>query len=340
MDPKKYLVRPFVERDYEAMSRLHTANSPEFPSTPKQERFWDQGLAAPHILNEKWVVEERETGKVVAVATLNHSPFAYDPTKFWVGVLVDPAHRRHGVGRALAGLLEAEADAHRATCFWAVVRKDDARSLAFARQQGFGEVRTTWMSILDLSGVPVTSGSDHLAALEHEGIRFTTLAEEGVARPEVRQRIFELLTEAARDVPRMGDYTPITFEQFVRELEGPGTIPEGYFLARYGEAYIGLTNLERDLSQNDSLIVGFTATRAAYRNRGIASELKRKALEYARGRGVRYLRTFNDSLNHPIWAINERMGFRRTVEWSDLERRFASKEAAAPPPTIRWGREA
>jgi hypothetical protein len=59
------------------------------------------------------------------------------------------------------------------------------------------------------------------------------------------------------------------------------------------------------------------------------------AIEFAHGRGVRYLRTFNDSVNTPIWAINERMGFRRTVEWSDLERRFAPKEATSLPPTIR-----
>lgn len=340
MDPKKYLVRPFVERDYAPMSRLHSVNSPEFPSTPEEERYWDQAFAAPHLLNEKWVVEERGSGAVVAVATLNHSPFAYDPTKFWVGVIVDPAHRREGVGRALASLLEAEAVAHHAACFWAVVRKDDARSLEFAHKQGFEEVRTTWMSILDLSEVPVSLGSDRLAALEREGIRFTTLAEEGPERPDVRQRLYDLLREASRDVPRMGDYTPITFEQFLRELENPGMIPEGYFIARYGEAYIGLTNVERDLAQANSLIVGFTATREAYRNRGIASELKRRSLEYARGRGVRYLRTFNDSLNQPIWAINEKMGFRRKVEWSDLERRFTSPEAASPPPTIRWGREA
>ncbi len=335
MDQKQYRVRPFGDRDYEALSRLHTLSSPEFPSTPGEERYWDQSLAAPHLLNEKWVVEERGTGTVVAVSTLNHSPFSYDPNKFWVGVIVDPDHRRNGIGRALADLLESEAAAHRAACFWAVVRKDDARSLEFARKQGFEHARTTWMSLLDLSEVSVPPPSDRAAALEREGIRITTLDEEGPTRPEVRQRIFELLTEAARDVPRMGDYTPISYEQFVRELEGPGTMPEAYFLARYGEAYVGLSNLERDLSQADSLIVGFTATRAAYRNRGIASELKRKSIEFAQRRGTRYLRTFNDSLNQPIWTINERMGFRRKVEWSDLERRFAPKEATSLPPTIR-----
>jgi RimJ/RimL family protein N-acetyltransferase len=335
MDPKKYLLRPFVETDYEALSRLHSITSPEVPSTPGEERFWDQAMAAPHLLNEKWVVEERSTGKVVAAAQLYHSPFTYDPVKFWVTVIVDPDHRHQGIGRTLSDLLESEAVAHRAACFWAAVRKDDSRSLEFARRQRFEEARTTWMSILDLSEVSVPPPSEHAAALEQEGIRITTLAHEGPARPDVRRQLFELLNEASRDVPRMGEYTPITFEQFTRELEGPGMIPEAFFLARYGEAYVGLSNLERDLSQPDTLIVGFTATRAAYRNRGIASELKRRALEYAHEKGVRYLRTFNDSLNRPIWAINEKMGFRRKVEWSDLERRFAPKEATSLPPTIR-----
>ena len=78
--------------------------------------------------------------------------------------------------------------------------------------------------------------------------------------------------------------------------------------------------------------VGFTGTRAAYRGRGIASELKRRALEYARGKGFRYLRTVNDSLNLRMWAINEKQGFRRTVEWVALERRLGPEDPPSGTP--------
>lgn len=329
MDRKKYFVRPFVDADYEALSRLRLFWSPELPSTAEEERAWDQELAAPHLVNERWVVEERGTGTVVASGMMNHSPFGYDPHKFWVSLVVDPAHRRKGIGRGLSAILESEAVSHHAACFWTNVRKDDPRSLEFARKQGFVQLRTMWMSTLDLSEVGVPPPSEDVAALVQEGIRFTTLAEEGPARPEVRQRLFELFSETSRDVPQMGKYTPISFDQFVAQLEGAPSLPEAHFLARYGEAYVATSNLERDLAREDSLMVGYTGTRETYRGRGLASELKRRAMEYAHRRGIRYLRTFNDSLNLPIWAINQKLGFRRNVEWASMERRFPP-EGTAP----------
>ena len=329
MDRKQYRVRPFVDADYEALSRFRTITSPELPSTPEEERAWDDAIAAPHLVNEKWVVEERETRTVVGLAAINHSPFSYEPHHFWASVTVDPAHRGRGIGRALSALLESEAASHHATRFWTTVRKDNPNGIEFARKQGFVELRTMWMSTLDLSAVEVPSPSEDVGALVLEGVRFTTLAEEGPARPEVRRHLFDLISEASRDVPQMGEYTPISFEQFVKQLESPQLLPEAYFLARYGEAYVAMSDLERDMAQADSLMVAFTGTRPAYRGRGIASELKRRGLEYAHRHGIRYLRTFNDSLNLPIASINDKLGFRRTVEWASLERRFPPEGAAA-----------
>jgi mycothiol synthase len=333
MDRETYLVRPFTEMDYEVTNRLGALVNPEFTFTAEEERHWESQFLTQHLVNEKWVVEERKTGEVVASGAMSHSPFSYDPHKFWVDVTVHPDHRGRGIGRALSSLIESEASSHRAVCLWTNVRWDDPRSLEFSERLGFVELRRVWMSTLKVSQQNVPAPSDRGAQLEREGIRFTTLAEEGPELPGVRHRLFDLLTEASRDVPRMGEFTPISFEQFVGEFDSPGFLPEAYFLARDGETYVALSNLERSLAQKDGLRVGFTGTRVRYRNRGIASELKRRALEYARANGVQYLRTVNDSLNLPMWAINERQGFQRTVEWSARERRL-SPEIAPPAPKV------
>lgn len=335
MDPKSYFVRPFEEADYPALSRLSSIVAPETPSVPEQHQHWDQVLAAGHFTNERWVAVDRETGEVVAFAEMNHSPYSHVPHKFWVTVVVDPVHRRRGVGRALSSLLESEAALHRASCFWTMVRKDDPIGIEFAEKLGFSELRTTWMSVLDLSGRDALPPAERATGPGLDGIRFTTLAAEGPARPEVRQRLFELMNEASRDVPRMGEYTPIRFDQFVAQLDGPSTVPEAYFLACHETAYVAMSNLERDLADTGSLIVGFTGTRPAYRGRGLASELKRRALEYARRRGIRYLRTFNDSLNRPIWAINAKLGFRRQLEWSNREKQFVPTGTSPAPSRSR-----
>lgn len=331
MDRDKYLVRPFAETDYEAVSRLVSMVNPEMPFTAEEHRHWDRAFAAPHLIDEKWVVEERRSRQVVGFGEVAHSPFSFDPQKFWVTSVVDPSYQGQGIGRALSSLLESEAAAHHATHLWVNIRNDDARALEFARKQGFVELRRLWLSTLDVNEAKLPTSPERLRALQGEEIRFTTLADEGPENTDVRRRVFDLISDAARDVPRLGEYTPISFKQFTADLDGPMLIPDGYFLARYGEAYVAVSNLERDLSRGDSLRVGFTGTRAAYRGRGIATELKLRSIEYARARGVRYLRTVNDSLNLPMWAINEKLGFRRTVEWVAQERRYPAP--SAPPTT-------
>ena len=329
MDGKRYQLRAFGDGDYDALGRLQTERYPELPTSAREEQEWDRALARAHVLNEKWVVEERATGEVVAFASLYQALYSYDPHKFWVLVLVDSRHARQGVGKALASLLNAEAVDHRALCFWTNVRKEDERSLRFAAQEGFRSLRTTWLSVLDLpSSAPLPTGSDRSERLEREGVRFTTLAEEGPRRPEVRRRLYELWSEASRDVPRMGDYVPVSFEQFEAEVDREAIIPEAFFLAGHGDAYVASSHLERDLAESYSLMVGFTATRAAFRGRGLATELKVRSIDYARQHGIRTLKTFNDALNEPIFRINERLGFRRVFAIANLQRDFGGAATA------------
>jgi len=329
MDGKRYRLRAFGDGDYDALGRLQTERYPELPTTAREEQEWDGAMARAHVLNEKWVVEERTTGEVVAFAALYHALYSYDPHKFWVLVIVDSRHTRQGVGKALASLLNAEAADHRALCFWTNVRKEDDRSLRFAAQQGFQSLRTTWLSVLDLSMADLTpSEGDRRERLERDGIRFTTLAEEGSRRPEVRRRLYELWTDASRDVPRMGEYVPVSFEQFEAEVDREAILPEAFFLAGHGDAYVASSHLERDLAEPTSLMVGFTATQAAFRGRGLATELKVRSIGYAREHGIRALKTFNDAANDPILRINERLGFRRLFAIANLQREFA--RATAP----------
>ena len=335
MDAKRYLIRPFADTDYESLGRLQSHRFPELPSTAREEREWDRVLERAHLLHERWAVEERSTGKIVAIADLSHGLYAYDPHKFWVAVVVDRGHENQGIGRALAALLNAEAIEHRAVCYWANIRKDDERSVRFASRQGFVELRTTWLSVLDLSDTEMPAiAEDRRDRFRLEGIRFTTLAEEGPQRPEVRHRLHDLWTEASRDVPRMGKFVPLSFEKFEAELDRDAIIAEAFFLACHGDSYVASSHLERNIAEPDALMVGFTGTRAGFRGRGLATELKRRSLGYARSHEIRYLKTFNDSLNDPIWKINEKMGFRRTALLSNLQRDFApGRPEGGPSPT-------
>lgn len=328
MDRKEYAVRPFEPRDYGAVARLSAEVNPKLQATAEEIEHWDEMYRAPHMVDEKWMVEDRHTNVVVAYAQMTHNAYTYHPQKLWVNVIVTKDYRGRGIGRVLTDLLESEAAAHRVSHFWTSVRSDDARSLEFARRQGFVEKRRVWTSTLDLSSAPVPARNERADLLEREGVTFTTLSAEGAADEEVRRRIHDLVMDASRDVPRAGEFTPVSYEQFVGEWESPSFLPDGFFLARYGDAYVAMSNVERDLTQPDTMRVGFTCTRVPYRGRGIATELKRRTIEFVRSRGVRYFRTVNDSLNKPMWGINEKAGFRVSLEWVIHERVFP--EVAAP----------
>jgi GNAT superfamily N-acetyltransferase len=60
-----------------------------------------------------------------------------------------------------------------------------------------------------------------------------------------------------------------------------------------------------------------TGTRRAWRRRGIALALKQAQIDAARSAGLRRLRTAN-AVQNPMLLVNERLGFRRDVDWIHL----------------------
>jgi GNAT superfamily N-acetyltransferase len=119
----------------------------------------------------------------------------------------------------------------------------------------------------------------------------------------------------SRDVPRPDEYTPVKFEEWVKfNLENHNVLPDGYFLAMRQGDFAGVSNLWK-APEADVLHVGLTATRRDYRRMGIALALKLKAIDYARQRGVRELRTGNETRNRPMLSINEALGFVKQPVW-------------------------
>ena len=58
-----------------------------------------------------------------------------------------------------------------------------------------------------------------------------------------------------------------------------------------------------------------TAVLRDERGKGIAMALKLKTIEYARAEGLREIRTWNASINRPMLAINEALGFAKQPAW-------------------------
>jgi RimJ/RimL family protein N-acetyltransferase len=225
------------------------------------------------------------------------------------------------------------ARARSALLLWVEAREDDPRSVRFLERHGFVTKGRMWESRLDLGTVDLSKLPDRTERLLTDGLRFTTAAAEGIQRPEVRAGLHRLHVASAADIPRLGEYTPHPFEVFAaNHLDAPEVIPEAIFLAAAGNEFVGMSSLLRSAALPDTLGVAYTGTDPRFRRRGLALELKRRAVAYARAHGYRYLVTGNDSRNAAMWAINEKIGFRRAMTWIQGEKVFPAT-TSEPEPT-------
>ena len=329
MDRGRYSIRAFTESDYPAVARINSAILPEFPETAEDARRWSDVVTKdPGRLMRKLIVEEAGSGSVVGWGQVAHTLFNFHPDKYNVRVAVDAAHRRKGIGQELYRLLETDAVERKAVSLWASAREDDPSSIRFLDRRGFVTTHKIWSSRLNLIDLDLSNFPDGSKAMSDSGIRISTLAAEGADRPEVQRRLYELSRITSEDVPRQGEYEPVSFEDFYAiDIGGSNAIPDALFLACFGDKYVAWSSLQLLRGLPDTLDIGFTGTLPEFRGRGIASELKRRAVVYARDHGYRYMVTGNDSLNPKIWAINERLGFQKQMVMVQAEKTLRRTES-------------
>ncbi|MCI4337019.1 MAG: GNAT family N-acetyltransferase [Thermoplasmata archaeon] len=313
LDPR-YRIREYSSQDFAANVAILNRITPDRPITVAELERYDTFSHTPPMLCRQFAVDELSTGQLVAAGGMATPPDSIGQGTFWAGAAVDPDHQGKGIGQELARVLEAEAVKLGAVRLWASALSAQTRSVRFLEQQGYREKLRNGESRLALDRAPSpapTTGS----LPRPEGVVFTTLAAEGANDPQVIDRVYALVAATFGDAPRMGAYVPPTRAQVGSLLmQPPALYPEAFFLARAGERYVGMSNLQRIELEPETLHLIFTATLPEFRRRGIASGLKRLGIQFARAHGYRHLRTDNDSLNRAIWSINERQGYTRERE--------------------------
>jgi RimJ/RimL family protein N-acetyltransferase len=307
-DERKWRFRPVREADYQNKSEVQRRLYPDNPVSPDEFRQRGRLLEDPRIFHLGLVAEDPLNGSVAGFGSLYNSPWNFDPVKYSIELMVDPSHQGHGLGREFFRVLQSAALHRNAALLWASVRAEDARSVRFFERSGFIERHRSWASRLDLSGA--SPGFREGLPLP-QGILFTSIADEGPDRLEVRDRLYRLQSESGKDAPSMGTPSGYTFEQFLDvTFRHPAFLPEATMVARVGDSYVSVTSLETVKGESDTLHVGYTGTLRKFRGKGLASELKHRAIGYAKAHGYRYVTTDNDSLNVPIVRINQALGFR------------------------------
>jgi GNAT superfamily N-acetyltransferase len=306
-------IRDFQPEDYPALVEISNLLYPDNPTTVEEERFDDERFDRGKVFHRRLVAEDASHG-VVGSLSYGHMPWSFHPDRYAVWVGVHPRMQRRGIGGALATRLMDELRERRATAVRMWVRESMTESVAWLGRRAVRELHRSWESRLDVPALDASRFTEE--ARVPDGIEVVTLEDELAEDPERLREVFEMDNVLSLDVPRVDPFTPPPFEMFRDSVvTGPRALPEAFFLAKDGDRYVGVSNLERLESLPDTLYTGFTGVRREYRGRGIAMCLKLRAIDYARRRGFRWIRTGNSTLNAPMLGINMKLGFVKENIW-------------------------
>jgi len=315
-------LRDCEPEDYSALADLSNAVDPDRPTTAAELRHDDEVYRGTRFLHRRVVATDPETRRLVGEWVYFHMPWSFSPERFALWLAVRPDWRRRGLGELLYNSVFTELSSLRARQLRTWTQESRKETVDFLLRRGFEELTRTWESRLDLAAFRLTAFADRWDV--PAGIQITTLAAEVAKDPEALRNVYELDCGLAEDVPRHDPFTPPGLELYRHRLfEGPSVMPDAHFLAKDGDRYVGVSNLERFDAMPDVLNTGCTGVRREYRGRGIAFALKLRAIDYAIRRGIREIRTGNSTLNATMLGINVKLGFVKQPVWINFGKDIA-----------------
>lgn len=312
--PPPAYIRDFQPDDYPALADLSNAVDPDRPTTEAELRHDDEVFKGTNFLHHRYVATDIASREIIGEGTYFHMPWVFRPDRFAVWFAVHPGRQGGGVGRLLYLRVLGDLDRLGARQLRAQAQESATGALGFLMRRGFEVLMTTWESRLDVAAFRMNEFEDRWDV--PAAIHITTLAAEVAKDPGAPRNAYDLDCALSADVPRHDAFTPPGFELYRHHLlESPRAMPYAHFLAKEGDTYVGVSNLEKFDALPDVLHTGFTGVRPEHRGRGIAFALKLRAIDYAIRHGIREIRTGNSTLNAPMLGINERLGFVKQPMW-------------------------
>jgi RimJ/RimL family protein N-acetyltransferase len=197
-------------------------------------------------------------------------------------------------------------------------------------QRGYTEAMRSWESRLAVPDFDFAPFAEAEARTVARGIIIRTYAELA-GDPDRDRKLYELDRDISEDVPSPEPQTPLSYEFFVeRLLADPDLLPDALFVAIDAATgtYAGLGQLWHSQGSDD-LYNGLTGVRRAYRRRGIALALKLRGIAYAQAQGRPTIKTWNETNNRAMIAINEALGFVKQPAWIDFVKTLRDDDSAA-----------
>jgi GNAT superfamily N-acetyltransferase len=321
-DPTACLVRPFAftAADYAALVHIDTAAWPGEPVSSEGMQH-DDAMWDPAYRHERCLVSltGEHDGQPVAYFQFSETPWAYEPDKYFIKIMVLPAFQGRGIGSyAYRRIVEALPGARLLT---ATTRADQPAAVRFLEQRGFRCVIREMESRLDVAAFQRSRFEPVLAQVERSGIAIYTMHQLQAMDADWLRKWYTLRWQVIPDMPTSEAFTQETLAEFAQWLTSPQLDLDAVFVAieRATGTWVGLSSVSVYPEDPETLYVGNTGVLRSHRRRGIALALKVHTIDFARARGAAVIIGENEADN-PMLLLNEKLGFRTTHAWLGYEK--------------------
>jgi RNA polymerase sigma factor (sigma-70 family) len=322
-------LRPLSDRDWPPISTMAAARESE--DTPGNDLWLRNRRDFDDAAYERrqYVIEDGSTKQVLGYGSIEQS--VYLP-KYRMFIVTDPSRLKQGVGDQLIERLTNDLNAAGAVTVTCREYASQTELIDFLQRHGFQESTRLLDLRLSIADLDVDRFSPVATAVEQKGIVISTFAAERVSDPNCVEKLHELSATLLPDDPAWGPLAPPSYNarEALLWLERPWVLAEAYFIAKDGERYIGISDVNLFEAVPGGLRAGFTGVRRKYRRQGIATMLKLKTIAYARQHGYRIIQSLNRPAQTAALALNDKLGFKTQFSYVTLEKCLKTVIAVDP----------
>ncbi len=301
-------LRPATIADAVRVADLETARTPDEPRDPEMLHFRWTFTPAGEVFTR--MLAERD-GSAIAFLYAAHMAWEKIPERFGsMRFVLHPKSWTDAHYEQLVDAGEAWVRAEGGKIGVVRVRENIKNEIRILERRGYRERRRGRQWELDLTAHRerlLAGAEDGRERMRKQGVHVLTL-DRDIDRDRLT-KLYEMSTMGERDIPTTVPMHAMSYDEWHHLwFDNPGTRADRFWIAREGDAIVGLSAIEYPPTRGVPW-TAFTTTARSVRGRGIARALKYETIAQAIALGVERIRTQNDGENAPILHLNAEMGY-------------------------------
>ena len=317
---KTYIVRPFegTDEQYQIINDIFNACFPDYAHPVSMMKHEDATRSKKFPFKRELIEQD---GKVIAYGEYRQDEWAYHPQKFGWRVCNYPDYDIHPLSEMYQARVIEQLKDKNLIGLTASAREDQPNRLDFLKAHDYQFKMRYPESHVDMSVFDASRFTEKVQRVTDSGIEIITAKQLSEEKPDEWHSILhELSWLIMQDIPLPDPPQKKSLEEYIEASFGhPAFLPDSYFIARDGDAYVGTSTLWKDAGKPERLWTGLTGVTRSHRRRGIATAIKVTALSHAKQLGIKFVQTDNEE-NNPMFQLNLELGFTPLPAWIDFEK--------------------